>query len=223
MVLTRSLLSQLPTTNKFTASSSLFFGNTSGSGDGDIYDLLLHKRDVAYTIPQLHHLLTSSSLLQAGLAEPHARLTMDLKARIGDPELLAVVDKLTKGEQEAVAELVAGALSKQSVYLTKRHVEPVQLHRRVCIMGSLQGMWGAMESRAKGGWRGVVEERMAEVGGVWRALIGGLEEHRQCEGTVEELVVKVARTLGHRQEEILEELRGLVSYVSLTGHLLVSK
>ena len=73
-----------------------------------VFQLLIiptvHRRDVAFTLPQLSSLLSSASLLSIGSSEPRARLHLDLRARwqkwernnlnifvfrIKDPDLLA--------------------------------------------------------------------------------------------------------------------------------------
>lgn len=141
---------------------------------------------------------------------------LDLRARTTDPLLLSTLARLGAGEQEQVAELVSGAVIKHSLYLTRDRVGRVDGARRVCIMGGRKGLGEAMEGRRVGGWRGEVGERLEE-GGVWRRILGVLEEHSQCRKTVEE----VGREVGLGEEEVVREVEELISFTSLTGQLLV--
>ena len=150
-----------------------------------VFQLLIiptvHRRDVAFALPQLSSLLSSASLLSIGSSEPRARLHLDLRARwqkwernnlnifvfrIKDPDLLAALERLEDEEREEISEIIAGAVSKHSIYLTKSKsmaeaktskksmetktktkklmetktkVKPSQgliLESRVCVMGS---------------------------------------------------------------------------------------
>ena len=174
------------------------------------------RRDVAYTSPQLSSLLSSSLLHPSARSEPRARVLLDLRARASDPLLLSTLAGLGTGEQEEVAELVSGAVTKHSLYLTREEVRRVERGKRVCIMGGRKGLGEALEGRRMGGWKEVVGERLEE-GGVWRRILGALEEHNQCKKTMEE----VGREVGLGEEEVVREVEELISFTSLTGRLLV--
>ena len=94
----------------------------------------VHRRDVAFTLPQLSSLLSSASLTSIGSSEPRARVHLDLRARwqkwernnlnifvfrIKDPDLLAALERLEDEEREEISKIIAGAVSKHSIYLTK--------------------------------------------------------------------------------------------------------
>ena len=71
---------------------------------------------------------------------------------IKDPDLLAVLGKLGDEERKEISEILAGAVSKHSVYLTKRKpAERVTLENRVCVMGEREGLWQMLEGRSKEG------------------------------------------------------------------------
>ena len=78
--------------------------------------------------------MSSTSLLSIGSSEPRARVHLDLRARwqkwernnlnvfvfrIKDPDLLAALGRLEDEEREEISEIIAGAVSKHSIYLTK--------------------------------------------------------------------------------------------------------
>jgi len=212
-----------PSTNKFKSSSNLFSGLKQ---DGGFYDLLLHKRDVAFTSPQLSSLISSSSLFNVGLSEPRARLHLDLTARIKDPELLAALEKLEKGDRNEISEILSGVVSKHSIYLTKRQqpIEKVTLENRVCVMGEREGLWQMLEGRSKeGGWPQIVRSKLEkEKKGLWRWLVDKLDNHSHCEKTVAEIVHILSEEGNDETDEnVLEEMRSLVNFSSITGQLLV--
>ena len=166
----------------------------------------VHRRDVAFTLPQLSSLLSSASLLSIGSSEPRARLHLDLRARwqkwernnlnifvfrIKDPDLLAALERLEDEEREEISKIIAGAVSKHSIYLTKSKsmaevktskksmetktktkVKPSQgltLESRVCVMGEREGLWQVLDGRSKaGGWPQVVENGLDRDLGIWR-------------------------------------------------------
>ena len=78
--------------------------------------------------------MSSTSLLSIGSSEPRARVHLDLRGRwqkwernslnifvfrIKDPDLLAALERPEDEEREEISEIVAGAVSKHSIYLTK--------------------------------------------------------------------------------------------------------
>src|SRR5262249_22531381 len=66
--LARRLLKQLPVTNWF-ARNPLVRDHIE-TGDAGLYDLLLHSRDRAYTVPELAGLVSGAGLAISGLIEP---------------------------------------------------------------------------------------------------------------------------------------------------------
>ena len=101
--------------------------------------------------------------------------------RIKDPDLLAALERLEDEEREEISEIIAGAVSKHSIYLTKSEstaevktskwsmeiktktkklmetktkVKPSQgltLESRVCVMGEREGLWQMLDGRSKAG------------------------------------------------------------------------
>lgn len=110
----RRLLADLPETNLFRRNTLV---KADLADDAGLVDLLLHPRDVAYRVPDVHRLAASAGLRVASfmpgwLYEPRFVLK--------DPALLAQAMALPPEEQAAVAELVTCALHKHSFYAVRR-------------------------------------------------------------------------------------------------------
>lgn len=111
VALARRLLAQLPATNGFKRNPFLSDHQDSDAG---LYDLLLHSRDRAYTVPQLAGLAAEAGLAIAALIEP-ARY--DPTTYLTDPKLVRRLDGLPWLERAALAERIAGNLTKHIAYL----------------------------------------------------------------------------------------------------------
>jgi SAM-dependent methyltransferase len=107
----RRLLEHLPRENWFKLNP--FLGDHVTGGDAGLYDLLLHERDRAYTVPEIVALLETAGLAPAAFIEP-ARY--DPASYLNDPQIRRRL--MDKGwlERAALAELVAGNMTKHVVY-----------------------------------------------------------------------------------------------------------
>jgi SAM-dependent methyltransferase len=85
-------------------------------GDAGIHDLLLNPRDVAFDVPALHGLLEGAGLRPVCLVEP-ARY--DPANWLPDPKLRALVAALGPADRAAVAEALAGNMSRHVVYCVR--------------------------------------------------------------------------------------------------------
>ena len=141
---------------------------------------------------------------------------------IKDPDLLAVLGKLGDEERKEISEILAGAVSKHSVYLTKRKpVERVTLENRVCVMGEREGLWQMLEGRSReGGWSQIVESKLKDKG-LWRQIVDNLDNHSHCKKTVAEIVHLLSKETEETDGNVLEEMRRLLNFSSITGQLLV--
>jgi SAM-dependent methyltransferase len=108
----RRLLKQLPRTNWLVRNP--FVGDHLQGGDAGLYDLLLHARDRAYTVPELAELAASAGLGIVSLIEP-ARY--EPETYLTDPALLARARRLDPIRRAALAELIAGDLKVHIAYL----------------------------------------------------------------------------------------------------------
>ncbi len=108
----RRLLKQLPRTNWLIRNP--FVGDHLRAGEAGLYDLLLHARDRAYTVPELAKLAASAGLSVVSLIEP-ARYAPE--SYLTDPVLRERVPRLGTLERAALAELIAGDLKVHIAYL----------------------------------------------------------------------------------------------------------
>jgi SAM-dependent methyltransferase len=90
-------------------------------GDAGLYDLLLNPRDRAFTVPDLHRLLTEAGLSVVCWVEP---LRYDPAPLLPDPRLRARIAGLSELERATLAEALAGNIAAHIVYC-RRAGEPV--------------------------------------------------------------------------------------------------
>ncbi len=122
----RALIAQLPESNAFKREFQRLGYDIVQFGDAGLYDLLLHAQDRSYTVPQIY-----AWLEQAGLRLATFDPTVNESKRIyypasylSDSALLQAIESKPVPEQQAIAELVAGNLSKHGFYVTKRAIVP---------------------------------------------------------------------------------------------------
>jgi SAM-dependent methyltransferase len=113
--LCRRLLKQLPPTNWFARNP--FVRDHLNVGDAGIYDLLLHSRDRAYTVPELVDLVASAGLAITGLIEPWR---YDPASYLSDGALLKRVSAHDRLQRAHMAELLAGNLKVHICYAVER-------------------------------------------------------------------------------------------------------
>ncbi len=114
----RRAIRGVPDTNWFKKGDQFFVENEQSS-DADLYDLLLHSTDQAYSVPELHALLNNSGLHLIEF-NPELRARYRPKFVVTDPELLAKVTQLSLPEQQAVAELYNGSITRHEFFASCR-------------------------------------------------------------------------------------------------------
>jgi SAM-dependent methyltransferase len=92
-------------------------------GDAGLYDLLLNPREQAYTVPDLHGLLSRAGLAVRCWVEP---LRYDPAPLLADPRLRARIAALPPVERAAVAEALTGNIAAHIVYCTRADEPPVR-------------------------------------------------------------------------------------------------
>ena len=112
--LARALLGQLPPTNWLIRNPHV--GDFKNAGDAGVYDLLLHSRDRAFSVPEIHALAEGEGLHITGFIEP-ARY--DPASYVGEGPLAAKFADLPPPEAAAAAELLAGNLKVHICYLVR--------------------------------------------------------------------------------------------------------
>lgn len=83
-------------------------------GDAGFYDLLLHARDRAYTVDAFEALLATADLEVVSYIEP---ALYDPSSYLRDPGLAAAASALPRRAQAALAEQIAGMLTKHVAYV----------------------------------------------------------------------------------------------------------
>jgi SAM-dependent methyltransferase len=116
ITLAKKLLPALPVTNGFR--NNRFLGDHQ-RGDAELVDLLLHRQDRAYTVPQLAALVAGAGLKIASFIEP---LRYDPGLYLTDPALAKRAAALPMLEQAALAERLAGNMKLHIAYLSRAYL-----------------------------------------------------------------------------------------------------
>ncbi len=110
---TRAVLESLPATNWFKRGEDLAVDHRE-FGDVGVFDLFLHSQDRAYTVPELHRWLASCGMQFTAFAFEGLRYQPN--QYLSDPKLLSKISALGEVEQQAIAELLSGAITKHAFY-----------------------------------------------------------------------------------------------------------
>ena len=79
-----------------------------------------------------------------------------------------------------------------------------------------------LEGRSKeGGWPHKIKKRLEKKWGIWSQIVDELDNHSHCEKTVAEIVQMLSEGTDETEENVLEEMRMLLNFSSITGQLLV--
>lgn len=111
----RRLVRDLPATNW--AKRNPLLGDLATDTDAGLYDLLLHSRDRAYSVPELLEFLATSDLAPISFIEP-ARY--DPRTWIADPALARRAAQLAPPEAAALAENLSGTMKTHILYVARR-------------------------------------------------------------------------------------------------------
>jgi len=122
IALVRRLLDGLPQSHWLRRNP--FVADHFQGGEAGLYDLLLHRRDRAYTVPELLEFLDQGEVRAVSFIAP---AQYDPGTYLSDPELSARAEGLVEPERGALAERLSGALTKHIVYAVKagRSDDPV--------------------------------------------------------------------------------------------------
>ena len=111
----RRLYRALPETNWLRRNPHV--GDHLDGGDAGLYDLLLHGRDRAYTVPEIAAMAAAAGLAITGFVEP---ALYDPASYHSDDEIGQAVSGLSWIERCAFAELLSGALKRHVFYVVKK-------------------------------------------------------------------------------------------------------
>ncbi len=111
----RRLLGQLPATNWLKRNP--FMTDHVVEGDAGLYDLLLHARDRAYSVDEVHDFVDAAGLRIAAFAPP-ARY--EPRHYLSDPVVLRRAEALDARRRAALAEALAGNIKSHAFYVVRR-------------------------------------------------------------------------------------------------------
>lgn len=151
VALARRLLSALPETNWLKRNP--FVGDHLAGDDAGLYDLLLHGRDRAYTVPEIAALAKRAGLAITGFIEP---ALYDPLLHVRDAELRARLAKLPWIERCAFAELLLGSLKRHVFYAAPEARAEAAVARAdgpAAVPVLREGDGAALARRLKGGGR----------------------------------------------------------------------
>lgn len=89
-------------------------------GDVGMYDMFLHKQDRAYTVPEIYEFVEKAGLNFVEFNSAHSRVMLNINSYIKNPELLKRLKKMDKVKQQAICEIMSGAIIKHSFYASKK-------------------------------------------------------------------------------------------------------
>jgi SAM-dependent methyltransferase len=110
----RSLFEGLPPTNWLKRNP--FVNDHTDGGDAGFYDLLLHQQDRAYRVDEVFEFVGQAGLRLQAFVEP---MRYDPAIYCADPAILKRADKLDFQGKAALAELMAGNITKHIFYVVK--------------------------------------------------------------------------------------------------------
>ena len=114
LTVARALIEDLPPTNWFVRNPHI--GDHRDAGEAGLYDLLLHSRDRAFTVPELAELVQGAGLAITAFIEPARYDPANYLAESPLRERLASLPWL---DSCAAAELIAGNLKRHICYLVR--------------------------------------------------------------------------------------------------------
>jgi SAM-dependent methyltransferase len=113
IALAKRLLAALPASNWLRRNPHL---SDHLQNDAGLYDLLLHSRDRAYTVPEIYDLLGGAGLRLVTWIEP---MRYEPAPYLGDPGLRRVVETLDSKSRAAFAENLCGSIKNHVFYAVR--------------------------------------------------------------------------------------------------------
>jgi len=110
----KRLLSELPATNWLRRNPAIV--DYRQGGDAELYDLLLHSRDRAFTVPEIAGLVAGAGLEVVAFIDPWR---YDPENYVSDPKLKARLAGLSTLKRASFAELMAGNIKTHICYIVR--------------------------------------------------------------------------------------------------------
>ncbi|MFQ5635632.1 MAG: class I SAM-dependent methyltransferase, partial [Gammaproteobacteria bacterium] len=112
--LTRQLIASLPESNSFRRDLQTWAEEIST--DAGLYDLLLHSRDVSFTVPEIYALVRHAGLSMLGFTGIAAS-RYDCRTALTDPDIRRRLEQLDTPQQQAVAEKTRCDIGKHEFFV----------------------------------------------------------------------------------------------------------
>jgi SAM-dependent methyltransferase len=112
IALAKRLMAELPATNWLRRNPAIT--DYRHGGDAELYDLLLHSRDRAFTVPEIAGLVAGAGLEIVSFIDPWR---YDPESYVSDPKLKGRLAGLSQVERASFAELLAGNIKTHICYL----------------------------------------------------------------------------------------------------------
>jgi len=210
------ILNMLPSTNLFKRTEHLTPDHLR-SGDAGLYDLLLHKQDQAYSMPEMVDMISKSDLHFVEFAEPDSRLSMNYRWFVKDKSLLDVLGHIPEIDQLAVGELMSGGVLKHSYYLSKSKREKeylTNLDKKLCFMGKLDVFQQFLS---------IKENKFGKMKNSAVNFLDSIQSHLNCTWSIKEMfsAINSKMTTNTSNEVLLTDLKIFYNFASDIGQLLV--
>lgn len=213
------ILEILPPTNLFKRTENIAPDHLR-AGDAGLYDLLLHKQDQAYTLPDMMEMINMSGVHFVAFAEPVARLSMNYSWFLKDKHLLETLGAFPAIDQLAIGELISGNVMKHTFYISKEKQEAKPLYdldKKLCFMGKPDTFNNFFKNKEK------------EMGKRNRSVniefLDFIQSHKDCTRSIKQMFSKINlkfRTT-KSDEKLINELKSFYNYGIEIGQLLVRK
>ena len=144
--ITNHTLNVLPTHQWFVANPLM---NDHKGGNMGIYDLLLHKRDVAFSMKSLSQWLIEGGLYFVNFDFFKNRFNYDIRYILSDELLIQRVSLKTKSNQWAISEIIRSSIIKHEFYASKDRNSEASLSdpmNRIYVHGNPRGFRYALSN-----------------------------------------------------------------------------
>ena len=120
----KAILKTLPTHHSF---NEYIDGDHLAMRNIVIYDLLLHKRDVSYSVPELYTFLRRGGYNVVDFSLPENRIAFSLRCKIEENVLFYKLMQLKVQIQQAIGEIISSNIIKQDIYVSKQDQSEAKL------------------------------------------------------------------------------------------------
>ena len=124
---TKPLLKTLPDTNWYLKRNSVLDLNIN---DIEIYDRLLHKRDVCYDVLDLYEVVESGGYKFVEYDSPESRITMSLNPKIFITKMVPAISKKSFLMKQSIGEIFDGMVILHSIYISKQTQSEAALNKQ---------------------------------------------------------------------------------------------